>query len=463
MSSFRMWEVFARSKDGEFYKDQNEFIMKRFHPKLKEVIKKYGIKWDGKTAVNCDDSIADAVWAAAKEFFIDVGVYNKNTHRVISFTEEEVNEVLYTHQPEYIVGAGHDQRKLGTRNVEDKEKRPFFLFSPDITYSSDIHKKACIAYLKEPLLDGLCAPLLEDFMGEKIASGTAREIAGAMEHAMNLRQALRLAGKPDVYTVSVGTAETDQAQIAAASPEWGVRPSHLDGRMVSILTELTTTDTMLNKAVHYRTYGNIFGNLCGAIYGGFAGGAEGTAVLQTAYNIQGACLYGSQWSLNFPFHLKYGSNTGREMLWIISVFSQAVARNSNLIFLVNLFATAGPGTDMVYYESAAHALASEVSGGNLWGAATCRNKFCDRATPLESRFFMETGLASFKNRISREKANEICNLLLEKYESEIPIDNYGKKIQEVYDMDRIIPKQEYLDQFKRIKDEIYKLGVEFVY
>ncbi len=124
-----------------------------------------------------------------------------------------------------------------------------------------------------------------------------------MEHAMNLRDAQRLAGRPDVYTVSVGTAESDQAQIAAANPSWGVRPQHLDGRMVSILTEMTTNSSMTNKALHYRTYGNVFGNLAGAIYGGYAGGPEGTLILQTAYSIQGACLYGTNWTLHFPFHL----------------------------------------------------------------------------------------------------------------------------------------------------------------
>jgi hypothetical protein len=284
-----------------------------------------------------------------------------------------------------------------------------------------------------------------------------------MEHAMNLRDAQRLVGRPDVYTVSVGTAETDQAQIAAANPSWGVRPQHLDGRMVSILTEMTTNSQMLNKSFHYRSYGNVFGNLAGAVYGGYAGGIEGTLILQTAYAIEGACLYGSIWTLHFPFHLRWQSTTTRELLWLQSVLSQAIARNSRLSFFNNLFANAGPGTDQVYYESAAHALAIEPSGGHPWGCATCRNKFTDRATPLESRFYHETARASFRNRISREKANEICIKLLEKYEENIPIDNYGKTIQEVYDMDKIVPRQEYLDQFKRMKEELAELGVEYPY
>ncbi len=461
MSTFRMWEVFEKAQTGPFCKDQNTYMMERFIPEMRRVLKKYNIVWDRKSAVNMDDSLADSVWNAAVEFFVNVGVYHQDTHRVMEFSEEEVREVLGTCQPSYFVGAGHDQRVISTRNVEDSKTRPFLLFSPDMSYSSDIHKRACMAYLKEPLIDGLCAPLLEDFMGNKIRSNSPSEIAGAMEHAMNLRDAMRLVGKPDIYSVSVGTAETDQAQIAAANAAWGVRPSHMDGRMVSILTELTTNDAMLNKAMHYRSYGNVFGNLCGAMLGGYAGSPEGTAVLQTVYNIQGACLYGAQWSLCFPFHMRWQTNTGKEMLWILSVNSQAVSRNSNLIFLESLFANAGPGTDLVYYEAAAHAVVVESSGANIWGAGTCRNKFCDRATPLESRLFMETALASYSSRMSRKDANEIALILLDKYEESIPKDNYGYKIQEVYDMEKVVPRPEFVAQYKKIKKELSDIGIKY--
>ena len=77
-----------------------------------------------------------------------------------------------------------------------------------------------------------------------------------------------------------------------------------------------------------------------------------------------------------------------------------MSRNSNLIFLNNLFANAGPGTDQLYWECANHALALECSGGNPWGAATCRNKFTDMATPLESRF-KDLGVVLFRDKEER--------------------------------------------------------------
>ena len=104
--------------------------------------------------------------------------------------------------------------------MEDR-RPPFVIFSPDITYDEVDHLSACLAYLKEPLLDGICSPLLEEFMGRAIQSRTPWEIGGSMEHAMNLRHAARLAGVPGVFMVAVGTAETDVAQIAVSDPAWG--------------------------------------------------------------------------------------------------------------------------------------------------------------------------------------------------------------------------------------------------
>ena len=59
MSTFRMWEVFAKADDGPFYKDQSEWMLKSFIPNMRRVIKEHDVKYDGKTIVNCDDALAD--------------------------------------------------------------------------------------------------------------------------------------------------------------------------------------------------------------------------------------------------------------------------------------------------------------------------------------------------------------------------------------------------------------------
>jgi len=50
------------------------------------------------------------------------------------------------------------------------------------------------------------------------------------------REATRRVGRPGIFLQSVGTAETDTAQIAASNPIWGERLS--DGRFVPSIAEL---------------------------------------------------------------------------------------------------------------------------------------------------------------------------------------------------------------------------------
>ncbi|MEL7563459.1 MAG: monomethylamine:corrinoid methyltransferase [Dehalobacterium sp.] len=457
--AYRMWEVMERSLTGPFM-EEKKFITKLMMPKMKEVIKKYEIKYDPKNPVPADDDLADRIWQAAVEFFLEVGTFNQDTSRIIKFTESEVKEALFAAPSQYIVGANHDQRIFQHRDVEDT-KKPFIIMSPDITYDEEYFLSACIAYLKEPLLDGICSPLLDKFLGRDLVSHHPIEIGGCMHHAMGLREAARLVGRPDAWFVAVGTAESDMSQIAVTNKEWGIRPG--DGRLVGSITEMETNNAMLNKAVHYEQSGCLAGCLSGAIYGGYAGGAEGTAIMQTAYHIHGLMVHQAQFQQNFPFHLQYGSNTGREMLWVVSTFSQAIARNTHLVQDSNAFANAGPGTEMLFYEGAAHAIASVVSGNNLWTLAPCRNKVHNHGTPLETRFAAEVAHAVVAQGMKREEANEIVNKLLAQYEHLIPIDNYGKPYHEVYDVKKAVPTEEYMDLYKRMKEEVAKLGVNFLY
>lgn len=456
---YRIWEILNRSETGKFM-EETDFIKKRLIPGLQRVVKKYKIKYDPDFPVNVDDSIADAVWNAAIEAFLSIGVYNKSNHRVIEFTEEEVKEAFLSLPGSYIFGAGKDARPFVARKIED-ETPPFMLFSPDITYDEKDHFLACVAFLKEPLLDGLCAPILENFFGNKINSHSPSELGGSLMHAMNLLEAARLVGRPGIHLVAVGTAEADSSQIHVSSNEYGIRTT--DSRLVASTTELETNNELLNKGLHYHQFGCYSGNLAGAIYGGYAGGAEGTSVLQTAYHIMGNLLYSSHYEQNFPFHLKYGSNTGREMLWVVSVYCQAIARNTKMPQTSNGFANAGPGTKMLYYETAAHSIASTVSGANLWEMAPARNKYPNRGTPLECRLAAETGYGAALTRLSRKEANRIVNGLLKKYEKNIPDAPIGKTFREMYDVEKAVPKKEATGQYEDMVRELKDMGVPFPY
>ncbi|MCJ7624253.1 MAG: monomethylamine:corrinoid methyltransferase, partial [Anaerolineaceae bacterium] len=199
------------------------------------------------------------------------------------------------------------------------------------------------------------------------------------------------------------------------------------------------------------------------IYGGHAGRAEGTAILETAYHLVGLTIYQANFQQSFPFHLHYTSNSGREMLWVVSMVHQAVSRNSRILSTSNGFLNAGSGTEMVLYEAAAHGLASTVSGGHLWETAVAHNKYRNYATPLEARLACEVGHAVARQQMTRVQANEIVLKLLEKYESQIAEAPKGKPFQECYDPRRAYPQPWYLEMYAVVKNELGELGVEFPY
>ena len=118
-------------------------------------------------------------------------------------------------------------------------------------------------------------------------------------------------------------------------------------------------------------------------------------------------------------------------------------------------------TEMVLYETACHALVSTVTGWHLWEMASTRNKYRNRATPLEARLGMEVGHAVARMGMTREQANEVALRLLAQYEDQAEKAPIGKEYQECYDVAKARPTQEHYDMYRRVKDDIAATGLEF--
>ena len=450
---WRISEVLERAETGPICAER-DFDTKVLFPNLRRVIKEYDIKFDPENIIPFDDSLITDVWEAALELYLNIGTLCVNTHRRILFKENEIKEAMRLSPTEILVGSGKDARKMYHREIED-ERRPFCLFSPDITYDEELFVPVAMAYLQEPLADGVCAPLLDKINGVNIKAGSPSEIEGSIAHAMMFREAARRVGRPGIFLQGVGTAQTDTAQIAASNPIWGERLS--DGRFVPSIAELKIDYSSLNRMVHFHQYGCFVGALFGPFYGGYCGGAEGTAVVSVASHIQALMVNQAHYSNFFPIHLLHTFNTSRELLWVISVTYQVLAKCTPFISMSNGFAAAGPSTPMVLYEAAAHGLTSTVSGANLWEMAVARNKHKNRATPLEARMACEVGCAVADSRIKRKEANEIAKKIISKYEAQLTKAPLGKTFQECYDISRIKPKEDYVKLYNEIKGELAQL------
>ncbi len=90
-------EIYGRATSGEICAEK-DFDLKRFIPAVRGLVKKHGIVYDPATPVPSDDGMADRLWQAGRELFLDVGVYCVDTERVITFDEAELDQAL-AHAP----------------------------------------------------------------------------------------------------------------------------------------------------------------------------------------------------------------------------------------------------------------------------------------------------------------------------------------------------------------------------
>jgi len=456
---WRMNRVLERAETGPFCLEK-DYDLRILRSKLGQVIEEYGIKFDPENIVPADDTLADNVWKAALDLYLEVGTLCTSTHRRILFDESEVKEAMKNHPGRFVLGEGRDSREMAHREVEDSRK-PFCLFSPDITCDEEFFVPMAMAYLQEPLADGVCGPILESVEGGSIKAGAPNEIKGAVAHAMMFREAARRVGRPGLFLQGVGTAQGDAAQIAASNQIWGERLS--DGRFVPTTSELKVDYSLLNRMVHFHQYGCFVGALAGPMLGGLCEGPEGTAIVGTAYHIQGLMVNQAHYLNYFPIHIRHMNNTTEDLLWGISLTYQALARNTPLLSLSNGFAAAGPCTEMVLYEAAAHGLVSVVSGANLWEIAVARNKYKNRATPMEARMACEVANGAVEFGIKRSEANELVKKILDRYKNHIADAPLGKTFQECYDPRKVTPNEEYTKLYAAVKAELRNLGVPFAY
>jgi methylamine--corrinoid protein Co-methyltransferase len=118
---------------------------------------------------------------------------------------------------------------------------------------------------------------------------------------------------------------------------------------------------------------------------------------------------------------------------------------------------------MVLYEAAAHGLVSVVSGAHLWEIAVARNKYKNRATPMEAKMACEVANGAVESGIKRPEANQLVKKILSKYENHIADAPLGKTFQECYDTKKVTPTEEYTKLYATVKSELVDLGVPFAY
>ncbi len=456
MSDF--WEVVKRSEKGAFIREE-EFDRKVGNV-ADRLVKKYAIQYDQEQVVPADDDLADRVYQAGLDLFLELGVYCRDTSRLITFNRDEVEWALKYAPTTVTYGQSDDVRVMVHRTIEDSTP-PFCLCTPVGCMVAEERFVAMVqSYAREPLADTFSSAFSQTVQGRPIKSGTPQEVEAAIWNVIKLREAARAAGRPKIGIHNLITnAERSDATLAAMQAEFGAQSN--DGLAVAATAEMKVDYERMKKTVFLRHTGYNKYGLYGPIMGGYAGGPEATAIVHVAHHFLGLLAFEVQWHDGFPLHLMQGCNTTRDLLWLVSITGQALSRNTHLLIGVSPFTAAGPCTEMVVSEIVAGALTATVSGLHLNLAAVARNKLPERSSGMEARIGAEAGHLTARQGITREQANEIVKQILAGYEAQIADAPVGKRFDECYNLETVEPTREYLDLYERCKETLNGLGLDY--
>jgi len=454
MRSNWLLEIVKRAQSGPYIKE-SEFDLK-LAKRIKELVKERGIKYDPNVLCPADDDLADRVWEAGLQLFLEFGAYCQTTERCIRFTRDEVLDILSEVRDEITLGAGKDAVVMRHRGVEDAATRPIMHSGPTGTPASErYHPLILLSCAQEPLVDCLGAGSVSTYFGEKIIPGTPLEILGARRDASVAREAVRMAGRPGMHINDVAVPLTCAGKMAACDPQAGLRPS--DGILVSQMVELKTDFDQLSRVAHLYNVGGVTVDLMTPLIGGLGGAAPGTAVVSVADHLLGAVLYDADYHMFSLTHLHYVNNTDPLGLWVNAMVGQALARNSRIVTLNDIYVISGPGTRELLYECAAQAIIGTVCGFNMQGAGTTGGFRADHTTGLEARFIAEVSRAALG--LKRQDASALAAELLTRYQATLSSPNRGRPFPEVYDVETVQPRQEWLDMYYDVKEDLARIGL----
>ncbi|UCH05317.1 MAG: monomethylamine:corrinoid methyltransferase [Candidatus Thorarchaeota archaeon] len=454
-------EITNRALDGKPILEK-DYDIRVFSPRVKELTKEHGIVYDSETLVPSDDGLADSIFKAAIDLICDVGVYCKDTERIIAFDEKEVRTEIKTSFDHAVLGEGLEQRTLLPRKPESEELPWIFAGAGGVTVSDEsIFMRLVESYARMiPIANAITTPCLLSVDGATIRAKSPLEIEGSIRTVKLGREALRRAGRPGLPIMNaIGTAESAIALASGLHPDFGLRKT--DGYMIAELAELKTDLDLLNRAALLQSLNVPIAGIYGPIYGGFAGGAEGTAVTSTAFHIQGILTYGASWTLCFPIHIKYTSSSSPELIWLASAYAQAVSRNTKVPALYYNYTAAGPCTEMVLQEFAAEFIAAVSSGASIETGGVAKGKYFDYLTPIEPMFASEVAYAAAG--LKRSDADEIVKKIVPNFVDKVPDPPRGKRFQDCCDPMTGKPSEECFEIYNRVKSEVADLGMEFLY
>src|SRR4030066_1348757 len=119
MLNNRLPLIVDRSENGSFMRETAyDLALAR---KTTELVQKYAVRFDRSTIVPADNDMADRLYQAGLDLFVEMGVYNQSTERCFHFSRQEVETAVAATPRAITLGTGKDARVMRHREIETAE------------------------------------------------------------------------------------------------------------------------------------------------------------------------------------------------------------------------------------------------------------------------------------------------------------------------------------------------------
>jgi len=454
-----LWEILIRSKGGPII-EEKQYDLALFK-KTQELQKKYGIKYDPNKPVDVEGAMADQIYWAGTELFLELGTYCTTTKRVIKVSEKELKEEIRSRPEALELGQGRDRVKMGYREVEGRQEPIVIAGIQTIPFSDEeMMFKISKGCAMDRCVDGIWGGILLKISAKyDVVAGSPSEIYQYRKATEILRRAITAAGRPGM--IIINNAPTSVATIAMYDEGVGLRRS--DGMVVTGMSELKVTYDDLNRTAFALACGVPIHGAHSSTIGGFSGNPEGAAITAIAGSLQLISVQRAESIRCGVTDSRLKSRVSRAQLWAAGTAIQGLSRNARLIIdgSIGDHPAAGPGTKQYLYEAAAGFIISTVMGAHSTGGT---RKFVvgnvpNYGTPLESRWMGEVCKGAVG--MSRAEAESLIKYLLGKYEDKLKDAPPGETFEKLYDQGKLEPIPSYLELYEEVKVELRDRGLQF--
>ncbi len=452
-------EILLRTKESPII-DEQAFDMSLFK-KTQALQEQYDITYNPENPLDIDGALADRVFEAGVELYLDLGTYCASTRRVVKLSKEEFLAEIGDAPESIDLGDGDDRVSMVHRDVEDS-RPPVVVAGVQTAPFSDeemMHTiyKGCAL---DSCVDGIWGGILLRINGKyEVIAGTPSEIYQYRKTAEIMRNAINDAGRPGM--IIINNAPLSAATIGMFDEERGLRRT--DYMCSTAMSECKVSYDDLNRSAFALAHGVSVHGAHSSTIGGFSANPEGAAITAVAASFQLVTVHKAESFRCGVVDSRVKSRQTRGQLWAAGTAIQALSRNTKLIVdgSIGDHPAAGPGTKQYFYESAAGHIVSTVMGAHSTAGT---RKFIvgntpNYGTPLESRWMGEVckGAAG----MNRKSANRIVKYLLAKYEENLNDAPEGHTFEKLYDKASLQPLPHYKKLYEEVKEELAEQGLTF--